>query len=136
MSKSIQLRKQSTEALPDISSYKLTVETLNAQNMPDKIFVNQRIRNFAKDTIEDIFVAVCTPAQIEDFDADSPATGTGFFRTNRIELVARTPEMLQDVFDSIVFEVKKLVVDLTDMDRLSNAEIYEITASDPVVILE
>ena len=115
MPKSIQLYKQSTIPVPGISSMKLVVEARNNQEMTDKIFVYQRVRNFASGDFEDTFVAVCTPTQLEDFGENSPADGSSYYRSNRVELVGRTPEMLQTVFESLLFEVKKLVVDLTDM---------------------
>ena len=135
MAKSIQLSKRSTVFVPDISSLKLVVEAINAVNMPSKIFVNQRIRNFATDTFDDTFAAICTPTQLEDFPEDAPAEGSSYFRTNKVEVVCRTPEQLQSVFNSLVYETKKLVVDLTDMERLSAAQVYSITADSPVVEL-
>lgn len=102
--------------------------------MPNKIFVKQRIRNFAKDTIDDIFCAIATPTQLEDFAEDSPNQDTGYFRADQIELVARTPEMIQDVFNSILFEVKKLVVDLEALDQLEDAQVFLINATDPITI--
>jgi len=135
MAKSIQLVKQSTVALPDISSYKLVVRTANAEGISDKIFVKQRVRNFAKNTIDETFVAVCTPAQLEDFEEDLPGEGSSYFRTNTIELIGRTPEWLSTVFDSLIYEVKKLVVDLTDLEVLGAAATYNITALDAVLEL-
>ena len=135
MAKSIHISKRSTSALPDISSYKLEVLATNAENMPDKIFVKQRVRNFARGGSEDFFVAVCTPAQLEDFAEDSPDGTTSFFRTNTIDLVARTAEELQAVFDSLLYETKKLVVDLTDLEKLDVEEIYVVNAEDPITIL-
>jgi len=135
MAKSIQISKRSTVYVPDISSIKLVVEAINAENMPSKIFVNQRIRNFAYDKIDDTFVAVCTPTQLEDFEEDCPAPGTSYYRTDRIELVGRTPEMVQSVFDSLIYEVKKLVVDLTDLDNLMPEMVYNINAVDPVTVV-
>lgn len=132
MSKSIQIVRQSTVELPDISSYKLVVQTANPENMPGKIFVKQRIRNFAQDRTDDTFVAVCTPTQLEDFEEDAPAEGSSYFRTDSIELIARTPEYLMEVFDSLIYEVKKLVIDLSDLDVLTDAEVYTITASEPI----
>ena len=71
MPKSIQLYKQSTIPVPGISSMKLVVEARNNQEMTDKIFVYQRVRNFASGDFEDTFVAVCTPTQLEDFGENS-----------------------------------------------------------------
>lgn len=132
MAISIQLLRQSTVEIPDISSYKLVVSTTNAQNMSNKIFVNQRIRNFAKNRFDDVFVAVCTPTQLEDFEEDAPGEGTSYYRTDTIELIARTAEELQAVFDSLVYETKKLVVDLTDLENLLKTQLYDISAVNPV----
>lgn len=136
MAKSIQLSRRSTIPVPGISSYKMIVEAINAQDMPDKIFIKQRIHNFARERFDDVFVAVCTPTQLEDFAEDSPEDGTSFFRTNQIELVGRTPEWLQEVFESLVYETKKLVIDLTDLDNLTAAEVYLINAEDPVTLVD
>jgi hypothetical protein len=135
MAISIQLSRQSTVEVPDISSYKIVVQTINAQNMPDKIFVNQRIRNFARERFDNVFVAVCTPVQLEDFAEDAPEDGSSYYRTNSVELIARTAEELQAVFDSLVYETKKLVIDLTDLDSLAASQIYTISADSPVAVL-
>ena len=127
MPKKIQIFKSSSVYVPDISSIKLVVAAVNPEEMTDKIFVKQRIRDFAKDTFDDTFVAVCTPVQLEDLDADSPGEGTSYYRTNQVELVGRTPEMVETVFESLLYEVKKLVLDLNDMDKMTADEIYNIT---------
>jgi len=127
MPRSIQLYRNSTIGIPEISSYKLVVEAANAENMPSKVFVNQRIHNFAKGSFEDTFAAVCTPTQLEDLAEDAPAKGTSFYRTNKVELVMQVPETVDTVFESILFEVKKLVQDLDAMDKLNDAAVYTIT---------
>lgn len=129
MAKNIQILKRSTIEVPDISSYKLVLEAVNAENMPNKIFVNQRIRNFAKGTTDDTFAAVCTPTQLEDFLEDTPAQGSSYYRTNIIEIVVRTPEMLLSAFDSIMYEVKKLILDLECLDDLAPPLMYNINPS-------
>jgi hypothetical protein len=136
MPKSIQIVKQSTVELPGISSYKLIVQTRNAQEMTSKIFIKQRVRNFAKNTTDDVFVGVCTPVQLEDFDEDAPAEGSSYFRSDYIELIGRTPEFLREVFDTLVYETKKLVVDLSDLDSLAEAQVYTISANAPVTELQ
>lgn len=126
MAKNIQILKRSSIEVHDLSSYKLVLEAVNAEGMPDKIFVNQRIRNFAKGTVDDTFAAVCTPVQLEDFAEDAPAQGSSYYRTNTIEIVVRTPEMLNRAFDSIIYEVKKLVLDLENLDILTPPILYNV----------
>lgn len=132
MPKSIQLSKQTTLWDPALSSFKLVVSAINAEDMPEKIFVKQRIRNFAKDKFDDTFVAVATPTQLEDFPEDVPGEGSSYFRTNTIELVARTPEAIRTIFESLLFEVKKLTIDLSDMEILTDAVVYNISSSGPI----
>ena len=84
---------------------------------------------------DDTFVAVCTPVQLEDFPEDSPEEGSSFYRTNRIELVGRTPEYLQTVFDSLVYEVKKLALDLDQLDLLTDAETYTISSDEEILMV-
>lgn len=119
--------------MPDLQSYKLVVAAVDAENTTDKIFIKQRIHNFARGKFEDNFVGVCTPVQIEDFPEDAPEEGSSYFRTSSIEVVARTPELIQDVFNSLLYEVKKLLLDLEDIENLSEEEVYTITGGSKVV---
>jgi hypothetical protein len=134
MAKSIQISKKSTTPIPGIQSFKMEVQAINAVNMPSKIFIKQRVRNFAKDRFDDTFVAICTPVQLEDLAEDSPEEGTSYYRTDTIELVVRTAEMLQTVFDSLLYEVQKLVVDLQDIDLLEPEEIYTLSSDGPLLM--
>jgi hypothetical protein len=135
MAKSIKLSKSSTIELPDIFSYKLVVKAVQPQGMSSKIFVNQRTRNFAKGLFEDTFVAVCTPVQLEDFSEDSPSEDSSYYRTDSIELVTRTPELLSEIFESLKYEVKKLVTDLEALDDLGPEQLYDITGREAVVAI-
>lgn len=134
MATSIQISKKSTVPLPDIQSFKLEIQAVNPVNMPSKIFIKQRIRNFARDRFDDTFVAVCTPTQLEDLLEDSPEEGTSYYRTDTIELVVRTAEMLQTVFDSLLYEVQKLVIDLQNIELLEPEEIYTLSSDGPLLL--
>lgn len=135
MSKSIQIVKQSVVEIPGVSSYRLVVTAVNPQGMNGKIFIKQRIRNFAKDTFDDTFVAICTPTQLEDFEEDSPGAGTSYYRTDTIDIVARTPEAIQTVFDSLLYETKKLVDDLDSLDNLAPSTTYNVPSAGPITII-
>lgn len=128
MAKSIKLSRQSAVRIPHNGAHKIVVEAVDAVNMPSEIFVKQRLRNFAKDTFEDNFAAICSPAQLEDLPVNSPEGKISYFRVNRVELVANTPELLERIFDSMLYEVQKLVIDLNAIDNLEPAEVYMVTA--------
>jgi hypothetical protein len=134
MAKGIQISKQTTIWDPALLSYKLVVSVIGAQGMPEKIFVKQRIRNFSKQKFDDTFVAVATPSQLEDFHEDAPAEGSSYFRTNQIELVARTPEAISNIFESLLYEIKKLTRDLSDIELLSEAVVYNISDTGDITV--
>jgi hypothetical protein len=135
MAKSIQISRRYVDTNRELSSYRLYVEAINAQEMTNKVFIKQRIVNFSKGTTDDIFVGVCTPTQLEDLGEDSPLAGTSFFRSNSIDLVATTSEELKNTLDSVIFEVKKLVDDLSALDVLTDDEVYNIEPNVPITIL-
>lgn len=126
MPRKIQISREGTVWLPHMQSYKMIVKAINAQEMPAEIFIKQRLRNFVQDKFEDNFVAVATPTQLEDFPVNSPNADSSFYRVSEIELVGRLPEALDAVFDTLLFEVQKLVQDLNSLDILDEAKFYEI----------
>lgn len=133
MSKNIKITRQDTTYTPEIGAYKMIIEAIEPEEMSAKIFIQQRIVNFARGTTDDIFAAVCTPVQLEDLGEDSPLAGTSYFRTNRIELVGGTPELMLELFNSLIYEVKKLVADLNAMDSLNSVEVFY---TDGVIVSE
>jgi hypothetical protein len=135
MAKGIQISKQTTVWDPYLLSYKLKVSVVGAQGMPEKIFVKQRIKNFSKQKFDDTFVAVATPAQLEDFHEDAPEEGSSYFRTDQIEIISRTPEAIAKIFESLLYEIKKLTKDLSDIELLSNAVVYSISDTGNITII-
>lgn len=124
----INLLRKSTTFDPSAGSYRMVLEVLSTENIPRHVFINQRLRNFVKNNFEDVFAAISTPAQLEDFDIDSPAAGTSFFRVYKIDLVSRNAAYLEEVFESILSELQKLVDDYTALSNLTADAIYTITA--------
>jgi hypothetical protein len=128
MKKSIHIGRLSPQLDENAQSYKTVLLASAAVGMTAKIFVMQRAHNYAKETVEDTFAAVATPTQLEDFNEDAPADGSSYFRTDTIELVARTPEQLQSVFNSITFEVSSLIKDLESLEELTELTTWKLTA--------
>ena len=134
MAKAIQISRQSTVWIPHLQSYKLVVEAINPEDMPSEVFIKQRLKNFAQDSFDDNFVAVCTPVQLEDLPIAAPDAGSSFYRVSKIELVGRLPEAIDKVFDSLIYEVQKLVQDLNALDDLNEAKVYSITHNGTVLL--
>lgn len=106
----------------------MTLEITASEDMPKEVFVKQRVRNFTTNQFEDTFAAVCTPAQLEDFDVGSPAAGSSYFRASLIDIVSRNLGYLEQVFNSIVGELKKLVQDEESLNILIPDGVYTISA--------
>jgi len=122
------LAKTTSAWSPDISSYKMMVEVTSAVDAPSEIFVIKRTRDFVKDQFDDVFAAIATPTQLEDFPVLAPNENSSYYRTNKATLIVRTAEGMQAVFDSMVYEIKKLATDLEAINNgLSYTSTYEIS---------
>ena len=131
----LNLVSRATDFDPAASSYRLTLEVNSAQNITSKVFVNQRLRNLSNNSFEDVFAAVATPAQLEDFDEDVPGPGTSYYRTNKIDILSRNADYLNDVYDDIVWQVQKLVDDMKALTEIENEVTVRITENGQPEIL-
>ena len=109
-------------------SYRMQLEILATEQIVKEVFVNQRHKNFVTNTFDDVFAAVATPTQLEDFGKNSPEADSSYFRTFKIDLVSRNIDYLEDVFDSILFELTRLVDEVESLNDLQADAIYEITS--------
>lgn len=103
------LKKQGVDRT-DLGSYSMTLEIVSAEDIKKACFVKQRLKTI-NNGINDVFVAVCTPAQLEDLPETVPDPDTSYFRTSKIELIAYTLEYLKEIEDAIVDELNKLIRD-------------------------
>jgi len=122
------LLRKSTVHDASLNAYRMVLEITAAEGMSKYAFVNQRIKDFIKNTFDDQFAAVCTPAQLEDLDMNSPAAGTSYYRTYQIDVQSRNAAYLEEVFQSIVRELQKLVSDYEALNVLQADGLYTITA--------
>lgn len=104
----------------------MILEIIKGEDITKAVFVKQRLRNSITNTFEDKFVAVCTPAQLEDLEENAPADGTSFYRVSKIDVISRNPDYLQDVFDDILVQIRKLCDDVESLNELEVEELYEI----------
>jgi len=124
----VRLLRKSNTYDKNVNSYRMILEVLSSENIKKEVFVNQRLRNYTKKNFEDLFVAVATPAQLEDFDVGSPQEGSSYFLSSKIDVVSRNADYLNDVFDSILNEVQKLVGDVEALNELEADGIYTVEA--------
>lgn len=125
----INLLRKSTVFNKDLNSYRMILEVVSSEDITTKVFVNQRLRTAGKYTFDDVFVAVATPAQIEDLDEDSPNQYTSFYRTDTIDLVSRNADYINEVFDTIVSDLQKLVADTESLNILEADGLYTIQST-------
>ncbi len=131
----IKLLRKSSSYDESIASYRMIVEVTQANDITSKIFVNQRLRNFTSQSFEDVFVAVATPAQIEDFAENAPNEGSTYLRTSKIDVVSRNAAYLESVFEDIISNVQKLLEDVEALQVLDTELEYTITPATVEVVV-
>ena len=124
----INLVRKSSSFDPKEGSYSITLEVMSTENINKNVFIKQRLRDFVANNFDDVFVAVATPAYMEDLDIGAPSADTSYFRTDNIQLISRNPDYLEQVFESILKELQKLLNDTASLDALSTDGIYSIEA--------
>lgn len=109
-------------------AYKLKLEVTGAEDITKEVFVKQRRKNSLGVT-EDVFAAVCSPAQLEDLQADSPGIDTSYFRVNSFEVVSENPQYLKWVLDTVINELKMLVDGADVLDSSLPINVYTIESA-------
>lgn len=128
--KKLNLVRKSVQRHPaKLSSYKLDLEVISTEDITKDVFVKQRIKK-PDNVIDDTFVAVCTPAQLEDLDANSPQAGSSYFRSSHIQLVGSSLANLHSIFDQIAAELQILCDETEILDEIEADAIYQITSDE------
>lgn len=116
---------------PQSSAVELEITTAN--DTITEVFVKQRrAKQFTTpiDTsFEDVFVAVATPAQIQDLPVSSPLPGFSDFRSNIITLVAENEAALDVTVNIILDEISTLLENLEAQEELITTTTYTVTSS-------
>ena len=123
----VTLNRQSITQQPGLTSYILAISVASTVNVPTEIFVMQRYKKY-DNTISDSFVGVCSPAQLEDLNANSPAEGVSYYRASHIEIVSSALQFLEWAYREIVSEVQLLCSDLIALDAFDSASRVVIDA--------
>jgi hypothetical protein len=130
----ITLTRKASSFDEDSGSYRFQLEATSSQGMPKEIFVKQRIYKAGTTSgTEDFFAAICTPEQLESLPVGAPELTIGFYRSDKIDVVARTPEMLATIFQDILKEVQNLIEDVEILEDLADEDTYTITAGNIVI---
>ena len=108
--------------------YVLALNVTASQNITKKIFVKQRVRTNLG-TIDDVFVAVSSPEQLEDLAEDNPRDGTSYFRSDNICIIASNEAYLTKVFDTIMDDVQLLMSNSEALDILAPDGTYVVSSS-------
>ncbi len=130
--KTITLLRKSLKKNQGLTSYRLDLEITLANGITKDLFVKQRIKKY-DGTDEDTFVAVASPAHIEDIDARSPAKDSSYFRTNTCSIVSSDPVLLEEAFQNILGELQLLVDQADVLDALDVDGVYSISSTSILV---
>jgi len=126
--KSITLKRRSVAASPtNPQSYVVELEVSTANNIDKNLFVKQRFRK-PEGIYEDKFAAVCSPAQLQDLDTVSPASGESYFRDSKVTLIGTNPSYLDSVVNEIVSDIQILIDNDTSLEFLVDSEEYFVSS--------
>lgn len=133
----ITLNRSTTKWQPDLSSYSMRVEVASTENIVREVFIMQRLKSFVSDQFEDVFAAVATPAQLEDLPVGAPGADTSYFRVSSVDLVVRTAEGMDAVFESLVYEINKLCKDMEVLQNdLKDTRQYVISSGEATQVVD
>lgn len=114
-------------ATPNSISYAIELEVIVAEDITKEIFVKQRLIK-PDNKFEDVFVAVASPAQMEDLDIDCPAAESSYFRVKKITMIGSNSSFLEDVFRTILAEIQLLLDNEEALTLLESEAIYMISS--------
>jgi len=106
----------------------MDLQIISTDSITKFLFVKQRIKT-TTNKFDDVFAAVASPANIEDFGELAPNEGSTFFRDCNVSLISSSMEVLNDLFDSIMSELQHLADEVDLLDQLSGDLIYNISAN-------
>ena len=112
-----------------LPAYRIDLSITAANDITTKIFVKKRFKKY-DGTLDDSFVAVASPTNLQDFAEDAPNEGQNYFRTNCISLQTSDVNYLNTVLQEILSDISLLLNEETVLDGISNQSItYTITPS-------
>lgn len=108
---------------------KITAHGDDVSPLPDdKVFLYQRrlVRPEGNIT-EDVFIAVCSPMDMEVYAADAPAEDSEptFFRLNTLDVIHTSKTVLLEAWEDLKADLTKLANTMQDMDTLAKSEVLE-----------
>lgn len=105
--------------------YRVRVDVVEANLMDPEIFVYQRFSDTTPATDE--FSNVASPADLEEYPTNTPATGGQFFRLSYVDLVYRNMDLLQQSLTDLQNDVRSLVESLGILDVFGEPQTITIT---------
>ncbi|NBQ67286.1 MAG: hypothetical protein EBU46_00030 [Nitrosomonadaceae bacterium] len=124
--KTITLQRKAVSLLPGTTNYKLSLSVTSVHDITDKVFVKRRLFKF-DNTFEDVFVAVASPAQIEELPVDAPSAPNIHYRSAKVDITSSDPQLLEDIFTNIIAELQMLTDQLTTLDEMAVDGTYSIS---------
>jgi hypothetical protein len=125
--KKLTITRKGVRQNADSSAFVLTLEVISSEGITKNVFVKQRLRTI-DNGVNDVFVAVASPTQIEDLPEGAPVDEATYFRTNKVDIISQNPTYLEEVFDDILQETQSLVDDVTSVEVLQKEGTYTVEA--------
>lgn len=125
MSQSVSLTVQSAQS-DRPGAYRTDITINSSDNSTKYLLVKQRIVN-PDGNNDDTFVAVASPAQIEDLPEKAPVVPESFFRDYQVSLIASDPDKLNEVVQHILTDLQLTLKELVELETFTTTNSYTIS---------
>lgn len=104
-------------------AYRMVVRVVRTNNIDPNIFLYKRVLDaLGPNPPKDVFMAVCTPVDLEEYNAGNPAPGDIYYRVADLDLMARNMEQLEDAWTLIKSDCDELVITLETLQTVTGSE--------------
>jgi hypothetical protein len=112
-----------------LSSYTMTLSVVSNEDIIPYVFVKQRLSALDKNSFDDVFAAIATPAQLEELGKQAPNEFSSYFLDSSVTLIARTAEYMDWLYNEILAELNKLVLDYSLLATYANETVTNVVVT-------
>lgn len=121
----IQLRTKRTALQPE-GHHRLQIWVSDYEGLEPEIFVYQRYPVLPGETApDDVFVNVASAADMEEYPRFEPSGEPPFFRLSHVDLIFRSVDIMDRVWNTMKSDVEYLLANLEKLDTLGDEATWD-----------
>jgi hypothetical protein len=125
----LSLQRTAPTYVSTLSSYRMTLTITSSEIITPFVFVKQRLSNLDKTSFDDVFAAIATPSQLAELQQLAPNQFSSYFLDKTVTLIGRTVEYLDWIYNEILNELNKLVLDYDLLQTYASEETVNLVIS-------